>query len=364
MYSFIDAFDDEVRGGEVVMSIETIKWTKDSVKIIDQRKLPLRFQFIDCKNVSTLWKAIRNLSVRGAPALGVAAAFGVLLGVKNFKGKDRASFEKHFHDVCDYLATSRPTAVNLFNCLEAMKAVVAGHPESSVGELKTFLKKKAFEIFEEDKRVCRQMGEYGAELIPSGARLLTVCNAGALATVDYGTALGVMYSAKKAGKDFKVYSCETRPLLQGARLTVWELMRKKIDTTLICDNMAATLMKQAQVDMIFAGADRIASNGDTANKIGTYSLAVLANHHKIPFYIVAPRSTFDLNIQNGQQIPIEERKAEEVTVIGTRRVAPPNVKVYNPAFDVTDHTLITAIVTEHGIIRPPFKKNIQKIFRG
>jgi len=197
-------------------------------------------------------------------------------------------------------------------------------------------------------------------MVSDGATLLTVCNAGALATVDYGTALGVMYSAKRQGKKFKVYSCETRPLLQGARLTVWELMREKIDVTLICDNMAATLMQQKKIDMVFTGADRIAANGDTANKIGTYNIAVLAHHHKIPFYVVAPRSTFDLSIKGGNEIPIEQRSADEVRAFGSCLVAPKNVKVYNPAFDVTDHTLITAIVTEFGIIYPPFGKNIKE----
>ena len=213
-------------------------------------------------------------------------------------------------------------------------------------------------IFKADQEVCRRMGDHGAKLIKNGMRCLTVCNAGALATVDYGTALGVFYSAKKQGKRFSVYSCETRPLLQGARLTCWELLRQKIDTTLICDNMAASLMAKGKVDIIFAGADRIASNGDTANKIGTYMLAVLAKYHGIPFYIVAPRSTFDLEIKSGKQIPIEERKSEEVTHFAGIPTAPKGVKVYNPAFDVTPAKLITGIVTEYGIIHPPYVKNI------
>ena len=344
------------------MSIETIKWVNGAAKIIDQTKLPHKLEYIYCRDVETMWQAIKRLSVRGAPALGVAAAFGVLLGLKKFKGNDRKLFEKYFKKTCDYIGTSRPTAVNLFNALSDMKEVVRTNPRSSVSELKEFLEQKAFSICNHDRFVCRQIGDYGADLIKEKANVLTVCNAGALATVDYGTALGVMYSAKRLGKEFKVYSCETRPLLQGARLTVWELLREKIDTTLICDNMAATLMKQGKIDMVIAGADRIAANGDAANKIGTYSLAVLARHHKIPFYIAAPRSTFDLNIASGPKIPIEERNPDEITQLAGRRIAPANVKVYNPAFDVTDHRLITAIITEYGVIRPPFLKNIKKVF--
>ncbi len=344
------------------MSIPTIKWVNNYVRIIDQRKLPLKLQFINCKNVKTLWIAIKTLSVRGAPALGAAAGFGVLLGIQKFKTKDRKVFEKKFSELCRYIGSSRPTAVNLFNELDRMKKVLKDNPKCSVAELKKLLKKQALTIFEHDRKVCRTMGRFGAQLIKNGNTLLTVCNAGALATVDYGTALGVMYAAKEKKKKFKVYACETRPLLQGARLTAWELLREKIDTTLICDNMAATLMAQGKIDMIFAGADRIVLNGDAANKIGTYSLAVLAKYHKIPFYIVAPKSTFDTKISTGKKIPIEKRDSKEITQIAQRRIAPKNVKTYNPAFDVTPNSLITAIVTEAGIIRSPFKKSIKKAF--
>ena len=344
------------------MAISTITWTNGTVRIIDQTKLPTTFTYKTCRDVKTLWEAIRVLRVRGAPAIGVAAAFGVLLGIKAFKGRDRKKFNQHFEKTCAYLATARPTAVNLFNMLDEMRAIVHGNPHVSVEQIKKLLHVRAIEIFEEDRRVCRIMGTHGAKLIKNGARVLTVCNAGALATADYGTALGVMYAAKEAGKKFSVYACETRPLLQGARLTAWELLREKIDTTLICDNMAATLMKQGCVDIIFTGADRVASNGDAANKISTYMLAVLARHHKIPFYIVAPRSTFDLNIKSGRQIPIEERKSQEVTHFGGIPTAPKGVKVYNPAFDVTDASLITGIITERGIIRPPYMKNVRKVF--
>jgi len=341
------------------MSIETIKWVNGSARIIDQTLLPNKFKYIYCRDVETMWQAIKRLSVRGAPAIGVAAAFGVLLGIKKFKGQDKPEFIKYFNKTCDYLSTSRPTAVNLFNALNEMRAVVRCNPMADVETLKKALEYQAMSIFKADQIVCRRMGDYGSKLIKNGMQCLTICNAGALATVDYGTALGVFYSAKTKGKKFSVYACETRPLLQGARLTCWELLRQKIDTTLICDNMAASLMGRAKVDIIFAGADRIALNGDTANKIGTYMLAVLAKHHKIPFYIIAPRSTFDLTIKSGKQIPIEERKSDEVTHIADIATAPKGVKVYNPAFDVTPANLITGIVTEYGIIRPPNVKNIK-----
>ena len=346
------------------MSIKTIQWINSNAKLIDQTQLPGKLVYITCRDVKRMWQAIKRLEVRGAPAIGVAAAFGVLLGIKTFKGNDRKAFDMHFEETCQYLSTARPTAVNLFHMLDEMRAVVCAHSRASVKEIKTLLHARAIEIYEDDREVCRRMGSHGAKLIKDGMRLLTVCNAGALATVDYGTALGVMYAAQEEGKNFQVFACETRPLLQGARLTLWELTRQKIDTTLICDNMAATLMKQEKVDIIFAGADRIASNGDAANKIGTYMLAVLAKHHNIPFYIVAPRSTFDMNISSGKDIPIEERKPEEVTNIGGYVTAPKSVKVYNPAFDVTDASLIAGIVTEYGIISPSYKKNIPIAFRS
>lgn len=342
------------------MSIETIKWANGSVRIIDQTKLPNKFEYIYCRDVNTMWHAIKRLSVRGAPAIGVAAAFGVLLGIQKFKGKARPEFLKIFYKTCDYLAEARPTAVNLFNALNDMRAVVDLHPRADAAVLKKLLFKQAMSIFKADQHVCRRMGEHGAKLITSGMKCLTICNAGALATVDYGTVLGVFYSAQKHGRKFTVYACETRPLLQGARLTCWELLRHKIDTTLICDNMAASLMSQGEVDIVLAGADRIASNGDTANKIGTYMLAVLAHHHGIPFYIVAPRSSFDLAIRSGKQIPIEVRKSEEVTHIAGHPIAPKGVKVYNPAFDVTPASLIRGIVTEYGIIRPPYVRNVKR----
>lgn len=342
----------------------TITWSQGCVKLIDQTKLPHKLQYIYCRDVKTLWKAIKILSVRGAPALGVAAGFGVLLALRNKKFKDTQSIIKTVFEAAAYIATSRPTAVNLFHVLDRMKKVALLHQGQTVAALLKVLRAEAFDVYEQDRSDCRAMGKLGSTLIKQGNNVLTVCNAGALATVDYGTALGVMYSAKEKNKRFQVYACETRPLLQGARLTAWELLRAKIDTTLICDNMAATLMRQKKIDIIFTGADRIAVNGDTANKIGTYSLAVLAKYHKIPFYVVAPFSTFDLNIASGVQIPIEERGRAEVCGFGSVQTAPSKVKVYNPAFDVTDHKLITGIVTERGILKSPFKGSIKNMLKG
>ncbi|HRZ39614.1 MAG TPA: S-methyl-5-thioribose-1-phosphate isomerase [Candidatus Omnitrophota bacterium] len=342
--------------------IKTIQFKNKAVRIIDQTKLPQKLVYKDCRLLRTLWLAIRRLEVRGAPALGAAAAFGVLMGTQDFKGEDRELFISSLNKVCDYLATSRPTAVNLFHSLEAMRMVPWLYPSASVTKLKDVIRKKAFEIYETDRAVCRAMGDHGARLIRNGDRLMTICNAGALATVDYGTALGVFYSAQKADKRFEVFACETRPLLQGARLTAWELTHARIATTLITDNMASVVMRDKGIRAVFTGADRIAANGDAANKIGTYGLAVLAKHHRIPFYVVAPRTTFDLAILKGNDIPIEERDPQEVRQLAGRPIAPKTVSVFNPAFDVTPHDLITAFVTERGIIKKPFNKTIKKIF--
>ncbi|MDP2939581.1 MAG: S-methyl-5-thioribose-1-phosphate isomerase [Candidatus Omnitrophota bacterium] len=343
------------------MSIPTIDWVNNSVKIINQKILPSKLEFIYCRDIKALYKAIKTLQVRGAPALGIAAALGIVLTTRHSKTKDRARFKKQLDKAIRYLSTARPTAVNLFSALKRMEAIVRENSYASVVKLKKLLFKEAMAIIKEDKLVCRKMAKFGARLIKDNDRILTICNAGALATADYGTALGVIYRAKEEGKSIKVFSCETRPLLQGARLTTWELLKENIDTTLICDNMAASLMANKKIDKIFVGADRIAANGDTANKIGTYNLAVLAKYHKIPFYVVAPASTFDLGIQSGNQIPIENRSGREITHIFGRSIAPSGIKTYNPAFDVTPHKLITAIITERGIIESPFKENIKEI---
>jgi len=331
------------------MAQPTIQYSNGTVRLIDQRKLPQRYTFVTCHNVRELAGAIKNLSVRGAPALGAAGAFGVLLGAHRYKGSSPRQLLTLVDKTAALLAGARPTAVNLTYGIERVRRTAHAHKD--VASIQAAIKKEAMDIFEEDRALCRTLGAVGAKLIHNGARVLTICNTGALATVDYGTALGVLYAAKKAGKRFSVYACETRPLLQGARLTTWELMRAKIRVTLICDNMAATLMKDGKVDIVLTGADRIAVNGDTANKIGTYNLAVLAKYHKVPFYVVAPSTTFDPGTKSGSQIVIEERGKEEVTHVGNVTIAPRNVAVYNPAFDVTPHRLITGIVTENGITK-------------
>jgi methylthioribose-1-phosphate isomerase len=347
--------------GEKRMPVETIEWRNGKIRIIDQTKLPHKFAYIDIKNVQSMWQAIKKLKVRGAPAIGVAGAFGVILGIKAVHTKDYKVFKRRLDRVIDYLGSSRPTARNLFWALERMKRCAEDNAKKSLPQIKEILRNEAFKMVKEDKKICRRMASLGAKLIKSGDNILTHCNAGGLATVDYGTALGVLFKAKKEAKRIKVFVDETRPLLQGARLTTWELLREKIDVTLICDNMAASLMKKGEIDKIFVGADRIAGNGDVANKIGTYNLAVLADFHKIPFYVVAPLSTFDLKLSSGHDIPIEERAGDEVREVLGKRITPRNVKVYNPAFDVTPARLITAIVTEKGIFRPPYSKIAQRI---
>lgn len=338
----------------------TIFWKNNAVHLIDQTLLPHQYKVIACRDLKKLWHAIKTLKVRGAPAIGMAAGYAVQLAAVNFKGEDARKMRKDLLQACRYIATSRPTAVNLFNVLNAMRVVINDESLATTEQIRRAIVRKAKDIYELDRRTCRLMGAHGAKLIQNGKTYMTVCNAGALATVDYGTALGVFYSAKAKGKKFAVTACETRPLLQGARLTTWELLRAKIPTTLICDNMAATMMKQGKIHGIFTGADRIASNGDAANKIGTYSLAVLAKYHKIPFYVVAPFSTFDMAIRTGRDIPIEERAKEEVLGYQKVRWAPSDVQVFNPAFDVTGNRLITAIITEGGVIKPPFRNNITK----
>lgn len=334
------------------MDIRTIEWKNGAIRIIDQTKLPQRFVHLDIKDLKTLWQAIKELKVRGAPALGAASALGVYLGIKDSQAKSFTEFEKELDKIIRYLASSRPTAINLFWGLERMRQTVLQNKTRSLCRLKEICFREAERIIEEDRDNCRKIGQYGAELFKKNDSVLTICNAGILATIDYGTALGVIYRAQEQGKNLKVYACETRPLLQGARLTAWELHKKGVDVMLICDNMAAALMAQGKINRVIAGADRIAANGDTANKIGTYNLAVLSHYHKLPFYIAAPSSTFDLSIKTGRDIPIEQRDGEEIKELFFKRpVALKEVKVYNPAFDVTPHQLITAIITEKGVMR-------------
>jgi methylthioribose-1-phosphate isomerase len=347
------------------MNLKTIEWSKNKIKLIDQTRLPVKLEYIYINNLKSLWQAIKTLKVRGAPALGAAAGLGIYLGIRDSKAKSFAEFSQELNRVARYIGSCRPTARNLFWGIERMLKIAQRNKGRPVPVIKKLLFKEAQGIIEEDRTACRRIGYYGSKLISHNDAVLTVCNAGILATIDYGTALGVIYRAKEEGKKIKVFSCETRPLLQGARLTAWELKQKGIDVTMICDNMAATLMAQGRINKVIAGADRIASNGDAANKIGTYGLAVLARYHKIPFYIAAPKSTFDLTVPSGKNIPIEERNAAELTCLFFNKpIAPKGIKVFNPAFDVTPGDLITAIITDKGIINPPYRSNIRKIVSG
>jgi len=341
---------------------KTIFWKKDRIYIINQKKLPQELVYKEIKNIRELRRAIRNLEVRGAPAIGIAAALGVVLGIKNICVENFADFKKELDKIIAYLSSARPTAVNLFWALEKMRDCTIKNQGKDIQELKRILFSQAKQMIKEEQMSCRKIGAYGASLIKSGSNILTICNAGALATVDYGTALGVIYCAKELKKKMHVYVLETRPLLQGARLTAWELKMAGIPFTLITDHMAASLMQQGKIDLVIAGADRIAANGDTANKIGTYSLAVLAHYHKIPFYIAAPTSTFDLGAKSKKDIPIEQRDPREITHMFFKKpIAPKGTKVYNPAFDISPSRLIHAFITEKGIIKKPYKKNIQKL---
>jgi len=341
------------------MSVQTIKWNKGAIRIIDQTLLPNKLVYLDFKDAKDFWHAIKKLQVRGAPALAVAAAYGTYLGIQGSRAKNYNGFMRDLDRVIKFIGSARPTAVNLFWGLERMRTAASDSKGKSVAAVKKALLSEAHKIYEEDRSICRKIAGYGARLIKNGDVILTHCNAGALATVDYGTALGVIYRAKEAGKRIRVYADETRPLLQGARLTAWELMREGIDITLICDNMAAHVMSQGKITKVIVGADRIARNGDTANKIGTYGIAVLAKYHKIPFYVVAPVSTIDLSLPHGRLIPIEERRGEEITAIQGNIIAPKGVKTYCPAFDVTPARLITAIVTEKGVFKPSEIKKLR-----
>ena len=343
------------------MAIPTIEWADGRIRLIDQTLLPNEFKQIYCDDVDSVWEAIKSLRVRGAPAIGIAAALGAVLGIWKSEATNYDDFVSELKRVADYLATSRPTAVNLFWALERIKQTAEKQKHLGISELKQNLLDEALQIVEEDKSMCRAIGQHGLELVHNGDTILTHCNAGGLATSDYGTALAVMFAAHEAGKNISVYADETRPLLQGARLTTWELMQVGIDVTLICDNMAAQVMKEGKIQSIVVGADRIAANGDTANKIGTYGVAVLAKEHDIPFYVAAPTPTLDLSLETGDGIPIEQRSAEEVTEGFGKRTAPQGVKVYSPAFDVTPARLITAIITEKGIARPPYEMRLKEL---
>ncbi|MDX2251718.1 MAG: S-methyl-5-thioribose-1-phosphate isomerase [Nitrospira sp.] len=333
--------------------VPTVEWKDGAVCLLDQSRLPGAVEFLTCRTYQDVADAIRHLKVRGAPAIGVTAALGVALGASSIEAKEYASFAKTVLAICDQLAATRPTAVNLFWAIERMKRRLEALHDQPVSLIKPALLAEAQAILDEDVVLCKNMGRHGATLIHDGQTVLTHCNAGSLATAGYGTALGVIRAAWEQGKKIQVIADETRPVLQGARLTAWELMQDHIPVTLITDNMAGTLMRQGKIHLCIVGADRIAANGDVANKIGTYSVAVLAKAHNIPFYVAAPYSTIDLKTRSGEDIPIEQRNPAEVTTIhGSHPVAPDGVAVYNPAFDVTPAELITGIVTERGIFKP------------
>ena len=350
------------------MFIETVKWVggiDGHLEMIDQRLLPSRFELLACRDTETLFEAIRTLAIRGAPAIGVAAAYGLCLGAQAIpQDADGARAMIRITQQADYLASSRPTAVNLFWALDRVRRSAHAYATLKGFTLEGFretILTQAHAIADEDKQMCLQIGRFGEPLVPDGGTILTHCNAGALATAGQGTALSPLYEAHRKSKRFSVFADETRPLLQGARLTAWELQQAGIETTVICDTMAAWLMKQGRIDAVIVGADRIAANGDTANKIGTYGLSVLAAAHGVPFYVAAPSSTFDLSIPDGSRIVIEQRNGEEVTTFRGIRLAPEDVGVYNPAFDVTDASRITAIITERGVIERPTKETIAEV---
>lgn len=333
--------------------VPTVEWKDGAVRLLDQSRLPAQVEFLDCRDYRAVAQAIRELKVRGAPAIGVTAAMGIALGAGSLKAPDFDAFVTAFAEICEHLAASRPTAVNLFWAIARMKRKLAELRGQSLTAIQEELIQESQMILDEDVALCKAMGQHGAALIQSGQTILTHCNAGALATAGYGTALGVVRAAWEQGKQIRVIADETRPVLQGARLTAWELMQDKIPVTLITDNMAGALMRQGKIQICIVGADRIAANGDVANKIGTYSVAVLARAHGIPFYVAAPYSTIDLNTKTGAEIPIEQRHPREVTAIhGSHPVAPDGVEVFNPAFDVTPADLITGIITERGVFKP------------
>jgi len=353
------------------MIVQALRWfggVDGYLEFIDQRKLPGEFVKIECRDIEQLYEAIKTLTVRGAPAIGVAAAYGLVLGLRKLAASDDLEAGLAcLVNQCEYLASARPTAVNLFWALDRVKSkaeeFAAGKPGADLQALREVVLSEADAIFQEDVDMCRRIGENGERFIKDGAGVLTHCNAGALATAGQGTALSVMFEAHKKGKKFKVYVDETRPLLQGSRLTAWELQQAGINVVVTCDSMAGWLMKQGDISVVITGADRVAANGDAANKIGTYSLSVLARAHGVPFYIAAPSSTFDLSIKSGAEIPIEQREANEVRFFGGERIAPDGVGIWNPAFDVTEAQDICAIITERGVIEKPTPERIAEHLR-
>ncbi|MBQ7559364.1 MAG: S-methyl-5-thioribose-1-phosphate isomerase [Synergistaceae bacterium] len=348
-----------------ILNYESVALDDDdsALVILDQTELPGEIKILRLKNQKDIWQAIYKLQVRGAPAIGIAAGFGLYLAAKNIQADDYEEFFSQFHAAKEYLNSSRPTAVNLSWALNRLENVLINNRDKNISEIKKLLRDEAVKIKDEDILMCRKIGEYGLTLIKDGDGILTHCNAGQLATSKYGTALAPIHLGRERGMNFKVYCDETRPLLQGARLSTFELIADGVETTLICDNMASQVMKNGWINAVFVGCDRVAANGDACNKIGTSGLAVLAKYYGVPFYVLGPTSTIDMSIKNGREIIIEQRPAEEVTEMWyKKRMAPKDVKVYNPAFDVTDNELITGIVTEYGIARPPYSESLKKIF--
>jgi len=342
------------------MTFKTIEWKGDRVRILDQRRLPGQVCYLDCRNAASVARAIQNMTIRGAPAIGVAASMGIALAAQTIKTCNLKVFGEDLKKVCEQMRQTRPTAVNLFWAVDRMERLLDQRWSFSMGDIKKKLENEALRIYREDLQINRKIGHNGRGLIQQGYGVLTHCNAGGLATAGIGTALGVIQAAWKEGKRFHVFIDETRPLLQGSRLTAWELAQGKIPATVLTDHTAGWLMKNRKIDLVIVGADRIARNGDTANKIGTYGLAILARYHHVPFYVAAPTSTLDPSLPSGESIPIEERSAEEVTHLRGKRIAPEGIKAYNPAFDVTPHFLIHGIITEKGILRKPYEKHLKR----
>src|SRR6266849_5299749 len=343
--------------------IHTLEWTEVGVRFLDQTKLPTEEIYVTCVTYQQVADAIRTMVVRGAPAIGVAAAMGVALGIRDAAARDHAELRHHFNEICKVIGATRPTAVNLFWAIERMRRTFDATQGLTIGETRQALIDESKRMHVEDIVANKTMGRHGAALMPASGSVLTHCNAGALATCGYGTALGVIRAAIEQGKKIHVYADETRPFLQGSRLTAWELMKDNIPTTVISDNMAGAMMKQGKIGAIVVGADRIAANGDVANKIGTYTVAVLAKEHSLPFYVAAPISTVDLETSDGSKIPIEQRNPAEVTHIAGKAITPAGVQIENPAFDVTPAKYVTAIVTERGIARAPYEQSLAHLVR-
>ncbi len=343
--------------------IKTLEWTDDGVRFIDQTKLPTQEVYVTCKTYEEVADAIKTMIVRGAPAIGVAAGMGIALGMRDAKAETLDELAPQFDEICKVIGATRPTAVNLFWAIRRMQDKFAQLRDRPVAEIKREIVDEAKRMHVEDIAANEAMGKHGAVLLPARGGVLTHCNAGALATAGYGTALGVIRAAVESGKELHVFADETRPFLQGSRLTAWELMKDNIPTTLISDNMAGAIMRQGKIHAVVVGADRIAANGDVANKIGTYTVAILAKEHGIPFYVAAPTSTVDLATPDGSKIPIEQRAATEVTHMAGRQIAPDGVGVENPAFDVTPHEYVSAIITERGVARAPYIESLRALFR-